>query len=187
MGSLIRARGTPTGCGSALPRRLLPAHPHVTVILAVRNEERHIVRALEAVRAQHYPVERLEILVVDGESDDRTRERVADLMTRDPRVQLLRNPARHAATGLNAALQVARGDVIVRVDGHCEVPSDYVATCVRLLRMGADCAGGPVRAEGGSIMARAIAMAMSTPLGVGGAAFRWAAVERDVDPLCDTP
>jgi succinoglycan biosynthesis protein ExoA len=167
-----------------LPRGPLPEHPFVSVILAVRNEERYIARALDAVLRQSYPHGALEILVVDGCSDDGTREVVMSLAMRDPRVHLLHNPLRRVAGGLNVGLRAARGAVIVRVDGHCVIPPDYLATCVRRLRAGeADCAGGPVRAEGETTMGRAIARAMSTPFGVGGAAFRWASAVREVDHL----
>jgi hypothetical protein len=121
---------------------------------------------------------------VDGESDDRTCDIVTSLTFRDPRVRLLHNRLRRVACGLNVGLRAARGEVVVRVDGHCVIPPDYVATCVRLLRAGeADCAGGPVRAEGETTMGRAIALTMSTPFGVGGASFRWADAVREVDHL----
>lgn len=167
-----------------LPRSPLPEHPFVSVILAVRDEERYIAQALEAVLQQSYPPRDIEILVADGDSEDRTREVVASLALQDARVRLLHNPLRRVAGGLNVGLRAARGEVIVRVDGHCVIPPDYIATCVRMLRAGeADCVGGPVRAEGETTMGRAIARAMSTPFGVGGAAFRWANVVREVDSL----
>jgi len=167
-----------------LPRGPLPEHPFVSVILAIRNEERYIARALEAVLGQSYPHGDIEVLVVDGESVDRTREVVASLSLHDPRVRLLHNPLRWVAGGLNSGLRAARGDVIVRVDGHCVIPPDYLVTCVQMLRVGEmDCAGGPVRAEGETMIGQAIARAMSTPFGVGGASFRWADVVREVDSL----
>jgi succinoglycan biosynthesis protein ExoA len=168
---------------AALAREPLPACPFVSVVLAVRDEERHVERALAAVQAQEWPSRRMEILVVDGESGDATPALVARAAERDPRVVLLHNPGRRVAPGLNVGLRAARGAVIVRVDGHCEIPPGYVARCVEMLRAGADCAGGPVRAEGNTPVARAVALAMSTPWGVGGASFRWAAEERDVDHL----
>ena len=167
-----------------VPRGPLPEHPFVSVILAVRDEERTIAGALDAVLRQSYPRAAVEILVVDGESDDRTREVVVSLALRDPHVRLLHNPLRRVAGGLNVGLRAARGEVIVRVDGHCVIPPDYLATCVRMLRAGgADCVGGPVHAEGVTATGRAIAWAMSTPFGVGGAAFRWADAVREVDHL----
>jgi glycosyltransferase involved in cell wall biosynthesis len=162
----------------------LPAEPFVSVIVAVRNEARHIVEALEAVCAQDWPRDRMEVVVADGRSTDATRELVAALAARDPRVRLLDNPDVFVAQGLNAALAEARGDVIVRVDGHCRVPRSYVRAGVLALRTGRfACAGGPVRAVGDTTVARAVARAMSTPFGVGGASFRWARDARDVDHL----
>lgn len=164
----------------ALPA--LPERPFVSVVLAVRNEEAHIARALAGVLAQDWPADRLEAIVVDGESEDRTREIVRALAARDPRVRLLANPRRHVAPGLNLGLAASRGEVIVRVDGHCRIPPGYVREGIATLRRtGAACAGGPVRATGEGPVARAIALAMSTPFGVGGASFRWARDEREVD------
>ena len=167
---------------AALPP-LSPA-PLVSVVMAVRNEARHIARALEAVRAQDWPRERLEIIVADGMSDDGTADQLDRIAARDPRVRRIANPDRYVAAGLNRALAEARGDVIVRVDGHCRVPASYVRAGVDALREGrAECAGGPVRALGETPMARAIAIAMSTPFGVGGASFRWARETREVDHI----
>jgi hypothetical protein len=163
---------------------LPPGDPLVSVIVAVRNEAAHIAAALDAVRAQDWPKEKLEILVADGRSDDATREIVRAIAAQDPRVRLLDNPGRIVAHGLNVALAEARGEVIVRADGHCKLPRSYVRAGVAALRDGRfACAGGPVRAIGTTTVGRAIARAMSTPFGVGGASFRWARDERDVDHL----
>lgn len=163
----------------------LPGTPRVSVLLAVRNEERFIARALDAVRSQEWDYERLEIIVADGASTDRTVAQVLRIAARDSRVRLVHNHAKFVAQGLNRALCEATGDVIVRVDGHCRIPGHYVKAGVAALRRDPSlaCAGGPVRAQGGTAMADAIALAMSTPFGVGGASFRWARESRDVDHL----
>jgi GT2 family glycosyltransferase len=167
---------------AALPP--LPPEPRVSVLMAVRNEARHLEAALAAVRGQDWPHERLEVLVIDGDSDDGTRDVAGRVAAGDPRVRLLANPARFVAQGLNLGLAAARGEVIVRVDGHCRVPAGYVRAGVEALRDGrGECAGGPVRAQGGSAFGRTIALAMSTPFGVGGASFRWSRVAREVDHL----
>ena len=76
-------------------------------------------------------------------------------------------------TGLNAALRVARGDIIVRVDGHCEVAPDYIRQCVQCLKdEDADGVGGPIETIGKSLVAQTIAVAMSSAFGVGGSPFR---------------
>lgn len=150
-------------------------YPFVTVIMPIRNEAAYIARSLGAVLAQDYPPDRLEILVVDGMSEDGTRDLVADLQIRNPQfvIRLLDNPARIVPTALNIGLRHARGEVIVRVDGHCEIAPDYVRRCVEgLQETGADCVGGVCITVGETSTARAIALAQSSWFGVGGVAFR---------------
>lgn len=167
---------------AALPP--LPATPLVTVIVAVRDEARHISATLDAVRLQDWPREALEIVVADGGSQDGTRELVSRIAGRDPRVRLIDNPERFVAHGLNRAIAVARGAIVVRVDGHCRVPASYVRAAVGALRNGlAECVGGPVRTLASSRMGQRIALAMSTRWGVGGATFRVARELRLVDHL----
>jgi GT2 family glycosyltransferase len=86
---------------------------------------------------------------------------------------LLDNPGRIVPTGFNRALHVARGDIVIRIDGHCEVPPDYVRRCAEsLAQTQADCVGGPLITVGVGLQANAIALAQSSRFGVGGASFR---------------
>lgn len=158
--------------------------PFVTVVMPVRNEADHIGPALRCVLTQDYPAEQMEVLVADGQSTDGTREVVAGFASADPRVRLIDNPGRIVPTGINAAMRQARGAVVVRVDGHCEIAPDYVRRCVAHLQEGqADGVGGPIDTIGETWMARAIAAAMSSSFGVGGSAFR---VLKDRTLLVDT-
>jgi glycosyltransferase involved in cell wall biosynthesis len=151
------------------------ALPLVSVILPIRNEARFIQRGLEAVLGQDYPPDRLEVIVADGMSDDGTRDIVESFRQRHPNVRLVDNPRRIVPTGLNAAIPLARGEVLVRVDGHCEIAPDYVRRCVEHLRdEGIEGVGGPLDTVGETYRARVIAAAMSTPFGVGNSAFRTA-------------
>jgi glycosyltransferase involved in cell wall biosynthesis len=147
--------------------------PLVSIIMPVRNEAAYIERSLGAVLGQDYPADRLEILVVDGMSTDGTQEHVLTKRATDPRLRLIDNPRRIVAPGLNLGIRQARGDVIVRVDGHCEIARDYVRRCVEhLLADGVEAVGGPIETIGETDEARAIALAMSSWFGVGGSAFR---------------
>ncbi len=158
--------------------------PFVSVILPIRNEERHIRTCLRAVLAQDYPADRMEILVVDGLSTDGTREIVTAVAEEDPRVRLLDNPRRIVSTALNIGLRHARGDVIIRVDGHTVLEPDYVSQCVRhLAETGADNVGGPMRSVGTTYVGRAIAMATSHPFGVGDSRFHYSQVPQYVDTV----
>jgi succinoglycan biosynthesis protein ExoA len=152
--------------------------PAVTVIMPVRNEADFIARSLGAVLDQDYPANQLEVLVVDGMSDDATRNVIAQTVAAkagEVRVTVLDNPGRIVPTAMNIGLLHARGDIIVRVDGHCEIAPDYVHRCVEALEVsGADNVGGLQRAAGGTVVARAIALANSSPFGVGGARFHYA-------------
>ncbi len=149
------------------------SEPFISVIMPIRNEGTFIKRSLEAVFAQDYPTDKMEILVVDGRSTDNTRELVSELQSRHPTLKLLDNPGMIVPIGMNIALRESRGEIIVRVDGHCEIAEDYVRRCIEHLQEdGADGVGGPIETIGESYLAQAIAVAMSSPFGVGGAAFR---------------
>lgn len=148
--------------------------PFVSVLTPVRNEERYIERCLYSIARQDYPRDRVELIVIDGDSADSTRQLVARFAAESTvDVRLLHNPARTPAAGMNSGLDAARGDVIVRLDGHAYAPPDFLTATVAALReSGADCAGGVLESEGDGYAGRAIALAMSSPFGVGGAAFR---------------
>ena len=146
--------------------------PFVTVVMPVRNEAAYIDGALGSVLDQDYPRDCYEVVVSDGMSSDDTQQ-IAQQLSSGRDVRIIDNPAAIAPTGLNEAIRVAKGDVIVRVDGHCEVPRDYLRNCVSLLRTH-DCegVGGPIETVGQTVVAKAIAVAMSSRLGVGGSSFR---------------
>ncbi len=151
------------------------AWPMVSVIMPVRNEEGFIARALDQILGQDYPLDRLEIVVADGMSDDRTRTIVADYARRFPQVRLVDNPTRITPTGLNHALAAARADIITRIDGHCEVAPDFIKQNVRLLEEHPEAwvVGGPIVHAGTTSFGRAVAIAMAHPAGVGMATHRF--------------
>jgi succinoglycan biosynthesis protein ExoA len=139
------------------------SEPYISVIMAVRNEASHIARTLDAVLRQDYPAAAMEILVADGESDDATLEIIRRLDT-DGRIRILTNPGRIQSAGLNLAIQQARGDIIVRVDGHTIIAPDYVRQCVQALaQTHAANVGGRMEPVGLTPMGKAIAAAGTTP------------------------
>lgn len=158
--------------------------PFVTVVIPMFNEERYIAACLDSVLANDYPHERLEILVVDGGSTDRSREIVLDYCSRYRFIRLLDNPRRIVPVALNIGIREAKGDIIVRMDAHTLYAPDYIRQCVELLRMsGAVNVGGVARAVGTNYLSRAIAAAMSSAFGVGDAYFRYAEREMWVDTV----
>jgi succinoglycan biosynthesis protein ExoA len=158
--------------------RGLGGTPMVTIAMPCLDEARFIEACLRSVRDQDYPAERIEILVADGGSRDGTREILRRVSSEDPRVHLIDNPARLQAPGLNEIIRRARGDVMVRMDIHCEYAPDYVSRCVAALeRTGAYNVGGAQRARAITPFQRAVCAALESPLGVGGARYR--SPERD--------
>jgi len=148
--------------------------PFVSIIMPVRNEADFINQSLDAVFQQDWPSAQMEVIVADGMSTDKTRDLVQALMQQHTNLKLVDNPGKIAPTGLNAARRHAQGDIIVRVDGHCEIAPDYVRRCVDHLRAQPeiDCVGGPIETVGGSSISQVIALGMSSVFGVGGSAFR---------------
>lgn len=159
--------------------------PFVTVIMPVRNEADFIDRSLGAVLQQDYAHACIEVLVADGISSDDTRLIIAQLAAAtDIPVRIIDNPGQIVPTGFNAALREARGYIIVRVDGHTIIATDYVRQCVTLLlRSEADNVGGKMTAESASAFGKAVAAATSTPFGVGGSRFHYSDQEEYVDTV----
>jgi len=161
-----------------------PIRPFVTIAMPCFNEEHYIEACVASVQAQDYPADRIEILVADGRSTDRTREVLADLAAADARIRLIDNPERLQAAGMNRIIAEARGDLIVRMDVHCEYAPSYVRSCVEVMqRTGADNVGGAQRARARSRFQKALCAALDSPLGVGGAAYRSPDKEGYVDTV----
>ena len=156
---------------SAEPAADVEGWPGVSVVVPVLDEEHHLRAAVSTVLGQDYdgPVE---VVLALGPSRDRTDEIAAELAADDARVRLVPNPTGATGAGLNRALAAARYDVVVRLDGHALVPDDYVRVAVETLqRTGADNVGGVMSAEGVTDFQRAVAAAMTSPIGVGQASF----------------
>jgi glycosyltransferase involved in cell wall biosynthesis len=155
--------------------------PRVSIVIPCRNEEEYIEGCLDSILASEYPKDRLEILVADGRSTDRTRELLIRYCAGHPSVILLDNPVGTTPAGLNTAIRAASGDIVIRMDAHVLYPSDYIKRLVRgLHETGADNVGGvleTVPAEDTPV-ARAIAVGMSHRFGVGNAHFRIGSTER---------
>lgn len=159
---------SPTPTAESSPSAALPG---VSVIMTVLNEERHLRAAVEAVLQQDYPGS-LELIVALGPSTDATDVIAAELVAHDGRVRTVPNPTGATPSGLNLALKEANHDIVVRVDGHSVLPDSYVRTAVEVLEeTGADNVGGIMAAEGTTPFERAVACAMNSWLGVGGARF----------------
>lgn len=171
--------------GNPAPRADQEQFPTVSVVIPMRNEERSIGACLEAILAQDYPSHRMEILAVDGGSQDRSRMIVESYQQRYPQIRLLPNPAGSIPAGLNVGIRASCGAFVARVDARTLLAPDYLSTGIRLLReTGAGNVGGPVRAVTTDFMGRILALATRSRFGMGGAARRYRESEiREVDTV----
>ncbi len=161
--------------------------PFVSIILPVRNEEKHITSCLQSIAAQDYPGELMELLVIDGLSDDSTLEKVAEFdSTYDGTdIQVYTNRYKTVPHALNLGISKAKGDIILRFDGHALMEPDYVSNCVKSLEQTeADNVGGPaLNSSDGSVIGRAIELSHYSPFGLGGGAFRTGSFEGLADTV----
>ncbi len=149
----------------------MSGHPSVSVVMPIRNEERHLRAAVERVLDQHYPGE-LEVVLSVGPSADDTLAVARELAAVDPRIVVVDNPTGFTPAGLNIAIATAQHDIIVRVDGHGELNPGYIAHAVGTLEStGAANVGGLMDAQGHTPLEQAIATAYNSRVGLGGGGF----------------
>lgn len=156
-------------------------HLTITVIVPCRNEAKFIAKCLDSILANDYPRECLEVLVVDGMSDDGTRDVIQAYASKYSFIRLLDNPKKITPSALNIGVRCAKGEIIMRMDVHVEYQSNYIAGLLSvLLETGADNVGGlciTVPAKN-TVIGNAIAIAMAHPFGVGNSYFRIGVSER---------
>jgi glycosyltransferase involved in cell wall biosynthesis len=141
----------------------------VSVIIPCRNEEKFIAKCLDSVILQDFPKEHLEILVIDGASQDRTPAIVKNYAKKYDFIKLLENPKKYTPFGLNIGLKTSRGEIIIRVDSHASYEKDYISKCVRYLReYKADNVGGIIKTlpAKDTPQAKAVAFCLSHFFGV---------------------
>lgn len=157
--------------------------PTVSVTLPMLNESNHIVACLESFGRQDYPLDRLDVMVIDGGSDDGSRAVVEAFAEERPWIRILDNPAGSAAAAFNVGMQQARGEVVCLFSSHGVADRDYVSRSVDALRRsGAAGVGGSYRHEGLDRTSRAIGAAMVSPVGMA-SPHRFATEARDVDTI----
>ena len=147
----------------------------LSVICPVYNEEKYISQCIESLLLQDYPKDDLEILFVDGMSNDKTREIIASYTQKYPFIKMLDNPKTIVPYAMNAGIKASKGEIIIRLDGHVEYPTNYFSALVKNLteldadNVGAVCETLPC---GSSSKELAIAEALSSSFGMGNSYFR---------------
>lgn len=153
----------------------------ISVICPIYNEEKYIAKCIDSIIAQDYPKDDMEILFVDGMSSDRTREIVAEYQESYPFIRLLDNPKKIVPCAMNIGIKSAKGDIIIRLDGHALYPSDYFSQLVKWHQKLPDAwnVGGvcDTKVVNSTPVSEAIAKVMSDKFGVGNSTFRTGAKE----------
>jgi len=147
----------------------------VSIIIPCRNEERFIAKCLDSIIANEHPKDRLEMLVVDGMSEDGTRTIVDGYARRYGFIRLLDNPKKHFTGAANIGVNNANGDVVMIMGAHASYERNYISSCVKYLRdYNADNVGGVLIATAlkNTIMSKAVALALCHPFGAGNAHYR---------------
>lgn len=162
--------------------------PFVSIIVPCYNEQATIRHLLDAIHAQTYPLQQMEVIIADGFSTDNTRQVIRSFQEEHPdlSLQVVDNVARTIPSALNSALKAARGEIILRLDAHSMPYPDYVARCVSALQEGrGENVGGvwEIRPGASTWIAQAIAAAAAHPLGVGDALYRLNARRGAVDTV----
>ena len=155
----------------------------ISVILPVLNEEKYLEDAVNAILAQQYDG-KIEVILAVAPSDDRTLEIAQRLHMNDPRVVIVENPSGRTAAGLNLAIAASQYSIIVRVDGHANIPNNYCELVSEVLETtGAVNVGGVMAAEGKSLFEKSVARAMRSALGVGASRFHTGGKAGEVDTV----
>jgi glycosyltransferase involved in cell wall biosynthesis len=160
----------------------LMSEPAVSVIIPVLNEERFLKQSVQAILNQNYSGQ-LEIILALGPSKDQTNV-IAQELAKDQRIKLVENPSGRTAAALNNAIKNSNFDIIVRLDGHAIVDSNYIKNAVKtLVESGADNVGGLMKAEGTNAFEKSVAAAMTSKFGVGNAPFHVGGKSGEVDTV----
>jgi len=147
----------------------------VTIIIPCRNEEKFIGKCLGSIINNNYPKDNLEVLVVDGRSEDRTRNIIEEYVRNNPFMKLLDNPRKIVPSALNIGIKKAKGEVIVRMDAHATYERNYISKCVEYLKKyNVDNVGGTMitAPRRDTLIGRSIVHALTSHFGVGNSDFR---------------
>lgn len=148
----------------------------LSILVPCRNEGDFIGPCLDSILANDYPVDRFEILVLDGMSEDATRDIVRRYAQKYPNLKLVDNPQKTTPFALNLGIRLSRAEVLMRMDAHSVYAKSYIRKCVQALdHYSADCVGGiwKVVPRTRTLFGLGVPQALSHPFGVGNAQYRY--------------
>ncbi len=148
---------------------------NVSLIIPCRDEEKFIGQCLDSVIASDYPADNMEVFVVDGRSEDRTREIVKTYSDKYPFIRLMDNPKKVIPAAMNIGIKYASSDIIMKIDAHTVYKKDYITKCIKfLIEYNADNVGGLQIAvsRNDTLVGKAIVISLSHRFGVGNSYHR---------------
>jgi glycosyltransferase involved in cell wall biosynthesis len=155
----------------------------ISIILPVLNEADHLEESLRSILSQDYLGD-IEIILAIGPSHDGTEKIAQALADKDSRIVLVENPSGRTASALNIAIAATKYSIVVRVDGHSQIPNNYLSLVSKILEeTGAVNVGGVMDAQGRTLFERGVARAMKSALGVGASRFHTGGAAGEVDTV----
>lgn len=146
----------------------------VDVIIGVRNEEKHLERCLTSL--QNQKLTDIQIFVVDGRSNDRTRDIVHEKMKKDSRIKLFDNPQKIISSGRNIGIKSSEAEYVAYLDGHCYVNRDWLEKLLETYQIYEKCDVGGVGStyaspDDDTSYGKVVASVLRTPFGGMGTAY----------------
>jgi len=155
----------------------------ISIILPLLNEADHLEESIHSILSQDYLGE-IEIILAIGPSHDETEKIAQQLAHKDSRIIIVANPSGRTASALNLAVAASHYSIIVRVDGHSQIPNNYLTLVSSILEeTGAVNVGGVMNAQGCTLFERGVARAMKSALGVGASRFHTGGAAGEVDTV----
>ena len=158
----------------------------ISFVIPCRNEVKYISETINSILNQKIQYKDIEIIIVDGLSDDGTKEILSDIQKKDSRIIVIDNVKKITPVALNLGVKKATGDHIFILGAHAKITNDYVTNCFQIFENHNDvsCAGGPITSISNSALGKAIALAMSSSIGVGNAKHRFPDYEGYAEMAC---
>lgn len=149
----------------------------VSIIIPCRNEEKHISKCLDSIIDNDFDKNKIEILLIDGMSEDKTREIINQYAKKYPFIKIYENKNNFTPFALNIAIKNAKGEIIIRMDAHATYERKYISKCIKYLdEYGADDIGGiwKIIPQKNTFIGNVISLTQSNFFGVGNASYRFA-------------
>jgi succinoglycan biosynthesis protein ExoA len=158
--------------------------PMISVAIPFLNEQDHLAQCLESVIEGDFPNERIQLIAIDGRSEDDSRSIAESYEAKFGSFALIDNVKRLQSDGLNLAIEMAAGEYFVRLDAHTSYQPDYITSCVTALQQGVyDNAGGLQIPTGSGGMQSIIATALTSPFSMGPSSHRHSDSETSVETV----